>query len=38
MLIGEMEVLTDQATKNRLWRKGDFYSIKVVELTQTIAY
>ncbi len=23
MLVGKMEVLTDQATKNKLWRKGD---------------
>lgn len=23
MLIGEMEVLTDQETKNKLWQKGD---------------
>lgn len=28
MLIGEMEVLTDQATKNRLWRKGDILFYK----------
>lgn len=33
MLIGKMEVLTDQATKDMIWRKGDtiFYKKRVTD-------
>lgn len=38
MLIGKMEVLTDQETKNMIWRKGDtiFYKKGVTDLNYCV--
>ena len=38
MLIGKMEVLTDQETKNMIWKKEIPYSIKTVKRIQIIVF